>query len=105
MIRVCGYSDDLIDVEGKLLSEEFSFMPNDSGDSRYLAFSDGTLLSCSYDRDGMWRFGVLQKGTSYISKDECLEETKDNHSDVVWIGDDVKWVVFGSELVRARKAP
>lgn len=99
MIKVYGSSDDRIEVEGEKLNEEFY----GGEQATYLSFSDGTLLSCVYSDDALWHFAVLQKGTSFVSKDECIIETSERHSDYIFLGDDVKWVMFGSQLERAKE--
>jgi len=105
MLKVSGASDDLIEIEGKSLSEEFSYDGRDRDDEKgaYLAFSDGTLLSVTYDRDGIWRFGVISKGSSFISKNECVGDGDKTYSDEIFMGEDMKWVMYGSELVKAKR--
>lgn len=100
VIKVYGASDDLLEIEGAI-DEEFGVYGTDEDNPAYLTFSDGTAVSCVYDSDGIWRMRLLSKGSSFISKDECVEETQDNHSDIVWLGDDVKWVILGSQFARA----
>lgn len=105
MLKIYGSSDDLIEVDGTSLNEEFNYSGRDRDDDKgaYLAFSDGTLLSCTYDRDGIWRFNILSKGKSFISKDECIEEKDGRYSDHVFMGEDMQWVVFGDQLVKAKR--
>ena len=77
-VKVYGYSDDLIEVEGAV-REEFDA----SGDGPYyLAFSDGTMLSVKYDRDGMWRIHQIHHGGAAYEKQEGTNPD-DDYSDVV----------------------
>lgn len=98
-VTVYGASDDLIEVEGAL-SEEFNPHELDKGD--YLAFSDGTVLSVLYAKDGCWRINRLVQGSANYDKVEATGSDSDNYSDRVTLKGDLRWVVFGSELVRAK---
>lgn len=76
-VKIYGASDDLIEVEGSV-REEFS--AND--EQNYLAFSDGTLLSVRYDREGFWRINRLREGSAAYDKREGADADHD-YSDVV----------------------
>lgn len=67
-ITIYGASDDLIEIEGDI-EEEFNWIADD-GESRLLAFSDGTLLRVLYDRDGIWRLNKVASGTAQFEKVE-----------------------------------
>src|SRR5678815_754231 len=98
-VTVYGASDDLIEVDGAL-REEFNPHERDKGD--YLAFSDGTVLSVLYAKDGCWRINRLVNGSATYEKADATGADSDNYSDRVTLtGDALTWVVFGSELVRA----
>jgi hypothetical protein len=60
MIEIYGSSDDLVEIEGGI-DEEF---PADGAGPHYLAFSDGTLLSIDYGREGIWRINRLATGSA-----------------------------------------
>lgn len=96
-LTIYGASDDLIEIEGDIREE---FNPID--ESSKLAFSDGTVLSVSYT-DGCWRINRLAKGTSEYSKIESEGADSDNYSDKVTLVGDIKWVVFGSQMVKAKE--
>jgi len=98
MIIVRGYSDDILDVAGRISQE---FYP-DREKPFHLAFSDGTLLDVSYGKGGIWHITPINKGTSFISHEACGCNDDIEYSDVVNMGEDVKWVV-GGELVKAKK--
>ena len=64
MIRISGYSDDLIEVErirdGKVdLEEEFNCFEHDM----FFKFDDGTQLRMTY-KGGTWRAIIEIKGTA-----------------------------------------
>lgn len=65
-IRITGASDDLIEIEGDI-REEFNVYLEDD-EERFLAISDGTLFRVVYDKDGIWRFTQIAKGSSKITK-------------------------------------
>ena len=90
-VTVSGASDDLIEIKGDL-SEEF----NGSEEPRWLAFSDGTLLTIQYGvGGGFWRISVLAKGTAAIMKKDGTDEESDYSDSMTLTGDDLAWVVCG----------
>lgn len=99
-VEVYGASDDLIEVEG-VLSEEFNFYSTNDEKKRYLSFSDGTVLSAQYDRDGIWRFNRLATGTARYEKTEGTDPDGD-YTDRVTLTGDLWWVMFGKEFVTAK---
>lgn len=103
-VTIYGASDDLIEVEGDL-REEFNPYSNDDAEPDYLAFSDGTVLSVVYAKDGCWRINRVVTGAAVYEKSEAEGSDTDNYSDRVTLtGDSLTWVVFGSRLVRAKTA-
>jgi hypothetical protein len=97
MLTVYGSSDDLIEVEGDV-EEEFTYR----GDG-FLAFSDGTLLSVTYDDNGVWRFLPLSNGVSERVIDPALgvdghrDDYRPAYSDIVTMQGDFVWVVYGAQ--------
>jgi len=98
-VTIYGASDDLIEVEGAL-SEEFNPHGRDKGD--YLVFSDGTVLSVQYAEDGCWRINRLVAGSASYAKADATGADAEYSDRVTLTGDALTWVVFGSELVRAK---
>ena len=99
-VTVYGSSDDLIEIEGDL-REEFSFYSEDDDDGRLLGFSDGTMLRARYDKDGVWRFTLVHKGTAEMEKQEAPANDEENYSDRITLTGDIEWVMFGTEMVAA----
>ena len=94
-ITVYGASDDLIEIRGDI-EEEFNWYTEDEDEKRYLAFSDGTLLSVRYDHDGIWRLRLVARGKSKFSKVEG--EVKSDTPDTVTLsGAKIEWVVLGTQ--------
>lgn len=87
-----GASDDLIILKGELF-EEFSSYDCSKGT---LAFSDGTLLTVKYDEYGLWRFGVLFKGSSFLKliPGDISEDTNDE----IHFSEGLKWCVFSDKM-------
>ncbi len=101
-ITITGASDDLIEIDGAI-REEFNWS-GDEEDRCYLAVSDGTLLSANYDKDGIWRFALVERGTAKFSKVEGI--VSEDTNDVVTLdGDRLTWVVMGESMARAEKPP
>jgi len=92
-LSVRGSSDDIILIEKDgILYEEF--YSNCDGRT-HVSFNDGTVLSISYDDEGIWRINLINQGSAKFSKVECEIETEDNYSDVVTIEGDINWVSAG----------
>lgn len=89
---VTGASDDLIEISGEL-QEEFNAYNCSDGT---MAFSDGTMLTVDYDKDGIWRFKPVFKG-SLFEKIETGSVEKDTN-DEVYFKDGLKWCVFSVEM-------
>ena len=94
MITIYGASDDLIEIEGDI-EEEFNWIAEDD-EKRYIAVSDGTLLSVRYDQDGIWRLNRLMSGSSKFEKEEGDIE-KDTPDKVTLSDVEIKWIVFGEQ--------
>ncbi|WP_094603445.1 hypothetical protein SPSIL_014970 [Sporomusa silvacetica DSM 10669] len=94
MLKVTGYSDDNIEIDGDIRDEFDRY--NSDGD--YLAFSDGTVLFAKYDDNGIWRFTVIAKGNLYDSKvdGDVMADT----ADVINFKDGIKWVVCGKDFTK-----
>lgn len=100
-VKVSGASDDIINIDGAI-SEEFSCWGGDDPEPRFLAFSDGTLLSIQYGvGGGLWRINRLSAGTAEYEKVEATDEDE-NYSDVVTLRGDLRWVVMGEHHAKAR---
>ena len=98
-VKVHGYSDDNIEVEGAL-NEEFGWYPDGDDDRRYLMFSDGTILECAWDNNGIWRFTRVQEGMADFQRDinPVTEEETDRYSDIVTLTGYIKWVKLLKKL-------
>lgn len=92
-VKVYGASDDLIEIEGDI-REEFNWIADD-GESRLLAFSDGTLLRVSYDKDGIWRLSKVVGGTAELEKIEG--DVENDTPDIVTLHGTIRWVAFAEE--------
>ena len=95
MIRVCGYSDDNLVVEG-------APYPNDeiSCFDRIvrIVFTDGTIIEAWYPKKGraIWEIEVIEKGTARQTLTICEDEDADIYSDVFEIEADF----VGYELLK-----
>lgn len=102
-LTVYGASDDLIEVEGDIREE---FTAND--DLNYIACSDGTVLSITYDQDGFWRIRCLwawprSDGSPAVTIEDGRDPDTD-YSDRATVHGDIKWVVHGTRYERVRGA-
>lgn len=97
-IVVYGASDDLIEIEGAIHDE---FSPSDDGPTK-LAFSDGTVLSVVYDDDGCWRVNRVAEGSAKMEKVDAEGSDTENYSDRVTLTGDIRWMVAGNYMAKAK---
>lgn len=98
-VTVYGASDDLIEVDGDV-REEFYALSDDGDDGGLLAFSNGVVLDVRY-RNGVWRIAPII-GASRVEIEFAPEDDDDQYSDRATLTEDVKWVVYGSQFVKAK---
>ena len=99
--KIFGSSDDLIEFEGDVQGEAYSYH------SKLIMCSDGTLLDINYRKNekALWHIQSLIEG-SLFKKIELATNENDNYSDVAYFEDGLKFVyvvheweiVFGKEL-------
>lgn len=68
---VCGFSNDVILVDGDVLQYFRGKRNGLSGEDDCLAFSDGTVLMPWYDHGQGWHFSVAHKGRHYLRTEEA----------------------------------
>lgn len=103
MLTITGCSDDLIEVEGDI-EEEFGAPYNNP--NGYIAVSDGTLLRVVYDKDGIWRFFLVERGNLFDHKEDGV--VADDTFDTVYFKGGARWVLYSpcpeeEYLARKRK--
>lgn len=90
MIKVYGYSDDNLVIEGA----PYPAGEIDCFDSTVeVRFSDGTRIEAGYEKDnkGIWWINVLEKGTAPQNLTECNDRDADIYSDIFEIDADYVW--------------
>lgn len=98
-VVVYGSSDDLIEIDGAIREE---FGPSgDDGEPDYLAFSDGTVLSIAYSKDGFWRVNRVASGSAAYAKKEG-DDVDSNYSDRVALTGDIRWCLFGTHFEKVK---
>lgn len=97
-VRISGWRDDLITVEGMQPNPRVNLDVSAKG---HVACSDGTLLEAIYDEDGIWRFTVVFQGPSFIKKEKV--SFMGMTSDVVYLQDNLKWIIYGTEEIVRNK--
>lgn len=99
MVKVYGYSDDVVTIEGS------SYQENEIGcfdrDVR-ICFRDGTVIRVGYSKPDMavWYIIVEQAGPAAQMLTECLDEDADIYSDVF----EIESEVLTHEVVRKEAA-
>jgi hypothetical protein len=97
-VTIYGASDDCIEIEGDIKDEIYA---NDDASTK-LAFSDGTVLSVNYDRDGLWKVYRLVEGSATMERFEATDPDSDEYSDRVTLTGDIQWVVGGTFMKRVK---
>lgn len=100
MADVCIYvsSDGLIEVDGDIQAE---FDVNTEDEGNFLIFSDGTVLSVTYTNEGIWRINPRVTGAAYFDITFGTDPDDDYTDKITLKGADIRWVVFGSQFVKA----
>ena len=76
MIKISGYSDDLIEIEGAVNEEIDSFCVD-----TYIECEDGTVVRMSYI-GGIWK-AFVTKGTADVSVTRLKDRSGDDYTDEV----------------------
>ena len=95
MIKVYGYSDDNLVIEGaRYPNDEISCFER----IVRIAFTDGTIIDAWYGKKGqaIWTIKVIEKGTARQTLTICEDEDADIYSDVFEIEADF----VGYELLK-----
>lgn len=98
-VTIYGASDDLIELEGDIREE---INPRNEDEPTRLGFSDGTVLSVVYDKDGCWRVTRVAEGAAKMEKVEAAGADTDNYSDQVTLTGDIRWCVAGDFMATAK---
>lgn len=96
-VTIYGSSDDLIEVEGAI-REEFYL---ESEGTSYIGFSDGTVLSIEYTDKGIWRIYREHTGSALFEKTEAID-SESEYSDRVTLTGDIRWIVGGGVMAKAK---
>ena len=95
IVRVFGYSDDLVDIEGSSYPEyEIDCFDRDVR----LWFDDGTVIRVSYGQAGIWKIKVENQGDAPQKLTVCEDEDADLYSDVL----DINAEVIRHQVIRKR---
>lgn len=95
-IIVHGRSADLIEVDGDIEAEFYSFDEVRS----ILAFSDGTLLEARYAPEGHWRICALARGSADLDKESDTHgAVEGTASERVVLEGDIRWIASGREYI------
>lgn len=82
MIKVSGYSDDVVEIEGATLRDD----EIDAYDQDVIIyFSDGTILRMTYD--GAWKAVIEKEGTAKHTIEKLIDND-DYYSDLFTIDTD-----------------
>jgi hypothetical protein len=98
---VYGAGDDNIEVEGAIYEEFLVYFDGD--EPVYLTFSNGVVLRCSYDMNGMWRFSPVAGQNNVVIVFVDADNDEGHYSDFAYItGPAPKWAALAKSVVFAR---
>lgn len=89
MVKVYGYSDDLVAIEGgKYKEDEIGCYDSDVR----IRFLDGTAIRVGYSKENLavWWIEVEKAGTAEQSLVECNDENARPYSDIFCIDSEIK---------------
>lgn len=89
MVKIFGYSDDLVEIEGSNYEEdEIGCYDQDVR----IWFKDGTIIRIGYGKPNMavWYIQIEQKGSAEQMLKICEDENDDPYSDIFWIDAGIK---------------
>jgi hypothetical protein len=90
--KVYGCSDDLVEVEGEKVNEEFDHIgPQENDPGITIKFSDGTVLNVKYCGrvDGVWEVKKIEVGSLFQGITECDDSEADIYSDIAYFKDGI----------------
>lgn len=98
MVKVYGYSDDVVTIEGGSHLEEIGCFDRDVR----ICFRDGTVIRVGYSKPDMavWYVIIEKVGTAAQTLTECMDEDADVYSDVF----EIESEVLTHEVVRKEAA-
>ena len=88
MIRVYGYSDDLVEIENSTYEEDEIGC---YGRDVLLYFVDGTVIRVHYGKPGLgiWKITVQEQGSAPQILTECEDADADIYSDIFEISAEI----------------
>lgn len=92
--KIYGASDDLIEFDGDYHGEVGAYGTDDDDTGALIVCSDGTVAEVKYGKGGnaIWAITLLKKGALFQSLDPCTDEDAEIHSDVLTLGEGIKWI-------------
>ena len=98
-LTITGAYDELIGVSGDIRKDFIHARA--AHEQGFLSVSDGTVLRVVYDGDGIWRFPLIFRGSSFMSKTDGNDDTPD----VIELTSDkpFTWILFGNQLAIGRR--
>lgn len=87
MVKVYGYSDDLVIIEGPVPDEIDCYRKEVK-----ITFEDGTTIKIHYPKRniGVWEINILEKGKAPFNLVSCNDENARTYSDVFTIDAKIK---------------
>lgn len=100
---VYGCSDDLVEIDGAVRGECGCYGTDDRDKGVLVILSDGTILEVKYGKgdSGIWAVTLLQKGSLFVSIDQCTDEDATPYSDVAHFEPGIKWAYFATGWEKA----
>ena len=84
MLKIYGYSDDLIEIEGQMEDEIDCYNA-----TLRITFLDGTVVEFSYGKPegAIWKCNLVSQGKYFDKIDYCTNEEDEVYSDILYMKD------------------
>ena len=90
MLKVYGYSDDTVEIEGQM-NDSISIFDA----TLRIHFIDGTIVDIRYGKDdkAIWDITLVAVGELFERLDLCDDEDADVYSDILYMKDSQKCII------------
>lgn len=102
MLKIYGYSDDNVEVEGDIVEEFLVPYSGDGVDVLYLGLSNGMYVKAMFGQG--WSFGVgsITNDGRHVMVGNYSIETDEEGDQILTIHDDISWIVAGDRFEKKR---
>lgn len=96
MLKIYGYSDDLIEIEGQTEDEIYCY-----DTTLRITFLDGTVVEFSYGKPegAIWNCNLISQGKYFDKIEYCTDENAEIYSDILYMMDSQECLIGSFEEI------